>query len=56
MRKITGKGLAREIGCGPEHLQKVFKEYNDIADGKKKDPYGKKFVSRYSLLHFDCDI
>lgn len=44
MRKMTGKELAKEIGCGPEHLQKVFKEYNDIADGKKKDPYGKKFV------------
>ncbi|PUU78617.1 FAD binding domain-domain-containing protein [Tuber borchii] len=43
MRKMTGQELAKEIGCGPQHLQKVFKEYNDIADGKKKDPYGKKF-------------
>ncbi|RPB14420.1 fumarate reductase-like protein [Morchella conica CCBAS932] len=43
MKKITGAELAKEIGCGPEHLQKVFKSYNDIADGKTKDPYGKKF-------------
>jgi succinate dehydrogenase/fumarate reductase flavoprotein subunit len=43
MKKISGKQLAEEIGCGPEHLQKVFQEYNDIAAGKKKDPYGKKF-------------
>lgn len=43
MKKITGAELAKEIGCGVEHLQKVFKQYNDIADGKTKDPYGKKF-------------
>lgn len=43
MKKISGKELAKEIGCGPEHLQKVFQEYNDIAAGKKKDPFGKKF-------------
>ncbi|CCX06428.1 flavocytochrome c [Pyronema domesticum] len=43
MKKMTGAELAKEIGCGPAHLQKVFGEYNDIAAGKKKDPYGKKF-------------
>lgn len=43
MKKITGQQLAKEIGCTPEHLQSVFKKYNDIADGKAKDPYGKKF-------------
>jgi flavocytochrome c len=43
MKKITGKELAKEIGCTPEHLQSTFKAYNEIADGKKKDPYGKKF-------------
>ena len=43
MKKMTGKELAKEIGCTPEHLQNTFKAYNDIADGKKKDPYGKKF-------------
>jgi flavocytochrome c len=43
MKKMTGKQLAKEIGCTPEHLQGTFKAYNEIADGKKKDPYGKKF-------------
>ncbi|KAI5846999.1 flavocytochrome c [Tricharina praecox] len=43
MKKISGKELAKEIGCGDAHLQKVFQSYNDIADGKAKDPYGKKF-------------
>ncbi|KAL7267500.1 Osmotic growth protein [Rhizina undulata] len=43
MKKMTGLELAKEIGCTPEHLQKVFQDYNDIAAGKKKDPYGKKF-------------
>lgn len=49
MKKITGQELAKEIGCGPEHLQKVFKSYNDIADGKAKDPYGKKFFHNTPL-------
>ncbi|KAH8812509.1 Flavocytochrome c [Xylogone sp. PMI_703] len=43
MKKMTGKELAKEIGCTPDHLQQTFKTYNDIADGKKKDPWGKKF-------------
>ncbi|KAH6669346.1 putative fumarate reductase [Halenospora varia] len=43
MKKMTGKELAKEIGCTPDHLQGTFKAYNEIADGKKKDPYGKKF-------------
>jgi flavocytochrome c len=43
MKKMTGQELAKEIGCTPEHLQSTFKAYNEIADGKKKDPYGKKF-------------
>jgi flavocytochrome c len=45
MKKMTGKELAKEIGCTPDHLQGTFKAYNDIADGKKKDPYGKKFFN-----------
>lgn len=43
MKKMTGKELAKEIGCTPEHLQKTFSKYNNIAEGKEKDPYGKKF-------------
>lgn len=43
MKKMTGKELAKDIGCTPEHLQKTFQTYNRIADGKEKDPWGKKF-------------
>lgn len=43
MKKMTGQQLAKEIGCTPEKLQNVFREYNNIAAGKQKDPYGKKF-------------
>ena len=43
MKKISGKQLAKEIGCGEAALQKTFDDYNAIAEGKKKDPFGKKF-------------
>jgi flavocytochrome c len=43
MKKMTGEQLAKEIGCTPAHLQQTFTTYNEIADGKKKDPFGKKF-------------
>ncbi|KAL2754995.1 hypothetical protein ACRALDRAFT_1064736 [Sodiomyces alcalophilus JCM 7366] len=43
MKKMTGHELAKEIGCTPEHLQKSFQTYNAIAEGKQKDPWGKKF-------------
>ncbi|EWC44938.1 hypothetical protein DRE_00997 [Drechslerella stenobrocha 248] len=43
MRKMTGPELAKEIGCGEAHLSKTFNEYSDIAAGKKKDPWGKRF-------------
>ncbi|KAJ4414900.1 Osmotic growth protein [Neurospora sp. IMI 360204] len=43
MKKMTGQELAKEIGCTPEHLQKTFQTYNAIAEGKQKDPWGKKF-------------
>ncbi|RDA91525.1 hypothetical protein CP533_4364 [Ophiocordyceps camponoti-saundersi (nom. inval.)] len=49
MRKMTGKELAREIGCSPEHLQKTFTTYNAIADGKQKDPWGKRFFHNMPL-------
>ena len=49
MKKMTGKELAKDIGCSPEHLQKTFKTYNAIADGKEKDPWGKKFFHNLPL-------
>ncbi|KAL2885327.1 Fumarate reductase [Ceratocystis lukuohia] len=49
MRKMTGKELAKEIGCSPEHLQKTFKTYNTYASGKEKDPWNKKFFHNVPL-------
>ena len=43
MKKMSGKELAKEIGCGEAALKKTFDEYNLIADGKKKDPWNKRF-------------
>ena len=50
MKKMTGAELAKEIGCSESALQKTFTDYNDIADGKQKDPFGKKF---FHNLPFD---
>ena len=52
MKKMSGKQLAKEIGCSEDALQKTFTDYNAIADGKKKDPFGKKF---FHNLPFDID-
>jgi flavocytochrome c len=52
MKKMSGKELAKEIGCSPDHLQSTFKTYNAIADGKQKDPWGKKY---FHNLPFDVD-
>jgi flavocytochrome c len=49
MKKMTGKELAKEIGCSPSHLQKTFTTYNAIAEGKQKDPWGKKFFHNMPL-------
>ncbi|KAG9303584.1 hypothetical protein G9A89_018480 [Geosiphon pyriformis] len=43
MKPLNGEELAKEIGISPETLQATFHEYNAIAEGKKKDPFGKKF-------------
>ena len=52
MKKMSGKELAKEIGCGDSALQATFQDYNAIADGKKKDPFGKKF---FHNLPFDIN-
>jgi len=52
MKKMSGQELAKEIGCGEEALQGTFKNYNDIADGKIKDPEGKKY---FHNLPFDIN-
>lgn len=43
MKKMSGKELVKEIGCSEEELKKTFHNYNEIADGKQNDPFGKKF-------------
>ncbi|KAH9894602.1 flavocytochrome c [Xylariomycetidae sp. FL2044] len=43
MKKMSGQELAKETGCSPDHLQKTFTTYNAIAEGKQKDPWGKKY-------------
>ena len=43
MKKMTGQELAKEIGCSEEELAQSFSTYNDTADGKKEDPWGKKY-------------
>ncbi|KAJ9303142.1 hypothetical protein DTO271G3_516 [Paecilomyces variotii] len=52
MKKLTGKELAKEIGCGEAALKKTFDEYNEIAEGKKKDPWNKKY---FHNLPFSID-
>lgn len=43
MKKMTGQELVKEIGCGEAALKKTFDDYNQITDGKKQDPWNKKF-------------
>ncbi len=52
MKKMSGKELAKEIGCSEDKLEKTFSKYNAIADGKEKDPFGKKF---FHNLPFNID-
>ena len=52
MKKMSGKELIKEIGCSEDVLQKTFTNYNAIADGKQKDPFGKKF---FHNLPFNID-
>src|SRR6201996_4740898 len=49
MKKMSGKELAKEIGCGEAALTKQFKEYNAIAKGEKKDTWGKKYLHNMPL-------
>ena len=52
MKKMSGKELIKDIGCSEATLQKTFSNYNEIADGKQKDPFGKKF---FHNLPFNVD-
>ena len=52
MKKMSGKQLAKDIGCSEDALQKTFTAYNAIAEGKQKDPFGKRF---FHNLPFDIN-
>ncbi|KAF2468212.1 fumarate reductase-like protein [Lindgomyces ingoldianus] len=52
MKKMTGKELAKEIGCGEKALQESFQDYNSIAKGEKKDTWAKKY---FHNLPFDIN-
>jgi flavocytochrome c len=49
MKKMTGKELAAEIGCGEAALADSFADYNATGEGKKKDPWGKRFYPNMPL-------
>ncbi|KAG0221226.1 FAD binding domain-containing protein [Mortierella sp. GBAus27b] len=45
----NGDELAKEIGIPPAELKKTFDEYNQIAAGKVKDPWGKRFFHNFPI-------
>lgn len=45
----NGEELAKEIGIPPSELKKTFDEYNLIAEGKVKDPWGKKYFHNFPI-------
>jgi flavocytochrome c len=49
MKKMSGAELAKDIKGGSAALTTTFNDYNAIADGKKKDPWGKKFFPSVPL-------
>lgn len=49
MKKLSGKELAEEIGCGDYALKKTFDEHNKAAEGKEQDQFDKKFFKNGPL-------
>lgn len=45
----SGEEVAKEMGIPAEKLKKTFDDYNAIATGKKKDPWGKKFFNNHNM-------
>ncbi|KAK4550336.1 hypothetical protein LTR36_003303 [Oleoguttula mirabilis] len=43
MKKMTGKELAKDIGCSESELSKTFGDYNTYATGEAKDPFNKVY-------------
>ena len=42
----SGAELAKDMGISEKQLQAAFDDYNQIASGKKADPWGKKFFNK----------
>ncbi|RUS14359.1 FAD binding domain-containing protein [Endogone sp. FLAS-F59071] len=54
MKKFAnGEALAKEMGISLKKLEKTFEDYNDIAAGKKKDPWGKKYFQNVPIKTTD---
>lgn len=50
MKKFeSGDALAKEIGIPADKLKATFDDYNEIATGKKKCPFGKKFFHNHEM-------
>ncbi|KAG1456413.1 hypothetical protein G6F46_007544 [Rhizopus delemar] len=54
MKKFdNGEALAKEMGISPKHLEETFDTYNAIAEGKIKDPWGKRFFHNVPIKMTD---
>jgi succinate dehydrogenase/fumarate reductase flavoprotein subunit len=50
MKKFAnGRELAKDMGVSAEKLEKTFESYNAIANGKEKDPWGKKYFHNFPI-------
>jgi hypothetical protein len=49
----NGEALAKEMGISPSKLAETFESYNKIADGKVKDPWGKRFFHNVPIKMTD---
>ena len=54
MKKFeSGEALAKEMGIPPKQLEQTFETYNRIAEGKEKDPWGKRFFHNVPIKMTD---
>ncbi|MCO5598753.1 hypothetical protein L7F22_052852 [Adiantum nelumboides] len=50
MKKFdSGEALAKEMGLSADKLKSTFDDYNEIATGKKKCPWNKKFFHNHNM-------
>jgi len=54
MKKISGyKGLSKEMGIPMSKIEQVYVDYAQVAQGKQKDPFGKKFFDNWETTPED---